>query len=121
LLGPWIGSQVICIDLIFSVPLQRGGGIEIFVNFAGGAGQVCLIAAGGDGAKFIQRQLRVIGVEFFPKLADRLVKAARRPADRAPWRIRLSADNACGPTARPSPIKHKIVHFFMPVVPFFAC
>jgi hypothetical protein len=44
--------------------LQRGGGIEIFVNFAGGAGQVSLIAAGGDGAEFIQRQLRVIALNF---------------------------------------------------------
>ena len=57
--------------------LQRGGGIEIFVNFAGGAGQVSPIATGGDGTEFVQRQLWVIGVEFLAELTDRLVKARR--------------------------------------------
>ncbi len=77
LLRPRIG-RVICMDLIFSVPRsQRGGGIEIFVNFAGGAGQVSPIATGGDGTEFVQRQLWVIGVEFLAELTDRLVKARR--------------------------------------------
>ena len=57
--------------------LQRGGGVEIFVNLAGGAGQVSPIATGGDGTEFVQRQLWVIGVEFLAELTDRLVKARR--------------------------------------------
>lgn len=52
------------------VVFQCGGGIEIFVNFVGGVGQVSLIVIGGDGMEFVQRQFWVIGVEFFVELID---------------------------------------------------
>ncbi|MNR12303.1 hypothetical protein D3C85_1286520 [compost metagenome] len=57
--------------------LQRRGGVEIFVNFAGGTRQRWRIARTVDSTKFTERELRIVVVKRFAKLADRLIKRWR--------------------------------------------
>lgn len=61
--------------------LQRRGGIQIFVNLTGGAGQIRLIAAILNGAKFIERQIGILAVKVLTKLANRKIKVGE-PASR---------------------------------------